>query len=173
MSHNADNRNVDSFVRLLANHQGQIYSYILALAFLNDEDGQLEYFIVVSMETTDRKQAEKILLESKELAEAANKAKSEFLANMSHEIRKPMNSIVGFTGLLSKESLTEEQHKYVMVVNDSGKHLLQVINDILDFSKIEAGKLEFEAVEFPLDEKLNEVQALLAIKAEEIYLVTY
>jgi RNA polymerase sigma-70 factor (ECF subfamily) len=31
MSHNTDNRNIDSFVRLLANHQGQVYSYILAL----------------------------------------------------------------------------------------------------------------------------------------------
>lgn len=134
---------------------------------VNDDDGQIDYLIVVSMETTDRKRAEKILLESKELAETANNAKSEFLANMSHEIRTPMNSIIGFTDILADEDLTQQQHEYIKMVGDSGKHLLQVINDILDFSKIEAGMLEFESVDFPLHEKLNEIQAVFSIEAGE------
>lgn len=64
---------------------------------------------------------------------------------MSHELRTPMNSIIGFTGILLKEfagPVNTEQKKQLLMVKNSGQHLLGLINDILDISKIEAGKLK-------------------------------
>lgn len=90
----------------------------------------------------ERKNMEKNLVKSMEAANEASVAKSEFLANMSHEIRTPLNGVIGFSDLLMKTNLDENQKGFLQSILQSGTLLLDLINDILDFSKIEAGKLE-------------------------------
>jgi two-component system, NarL family, sensor histidine kinase BarA len=92
---------------------------------------------------------------------SASQIKSEFLANMSHEIRTPMNGVLGFTGLLSKTELSDEQTDYVNTISSSAESLLTVINDILDFSKIESGKLDIENISFSLQDVLDDIIKML------------
>ncbi|TKB11845.1 Hpt domain-containing protein [Desulforhopalus sp. IMCC35007] len=109
------------------------------------------------------------LRKSKEEAEEANKAKSAFLANMSHEIRTPMNAILGFTDILKRGYVKNEQEslKYLNTIHSSGKSLLELINDILDLSKVEAGKLEFESVQFQPYNTIDDVVEMLRPTAEK------
>lgn len=78
-------------------------------------------------------------------AEETDRLKSAFLANMSHEIRTPMNAILGFTGLLFDEELTqEEKNTYAKIILSNGETLLNLLNDILDRSVIESGQLKLQ-----------------------------
>jgi len=99
-------------------------------------------------------------------AEEATRLKSEFLANMSHEIRTPMNAIIGMSRLGLMADPNPKLRNYLSKVLGAGEHLLGIINDILDFSKIEAGRMTLEAVPFDLDELLEHLASLTALKTD-------
>jgi signal transduction histidine kinase len=93
-----------------------------------------------------REQAEALTQANAELARAA-RLKDEFLASVSHELRTPLNAILGMSEVLSAGiygPLNERQHRSVQIIEESGRHLLDLINDILDVAKIEADKVELE-----------------------------
>ena len=117
--------------------------------------------------TAQLEQANADLAKARDGAEKATRAKSEFLANMSHEIRTPMNAILGLTRLTLRTDLSKKQKDYLQNVMVSAGSLLGIIDDILDFSKIEAGKLEMEARPFALEEVLDKVSTVTALKAHE------
>jgi len=134
---------------------------------LYNSEGNVTGAIESLRDITDPKRMEAELIQAKQAADEANKAKGDFLANMSHEIRTPMNAVIGMTHLALKTDLTQKQRDYLTKIQSSANSLLGIINDILDFSKIEAGKLDIEAVDFNLDDVLDNLANLVTVKAQE------
>ncbi|UTW54583.1 ATP-binding protein [Kordiimonas sp. SCSIO 12610] len=103
---------------------------------------ELEHEIVRTIETT------KQLVETKEEAEAANRAKSAFLANVSHELRTPLNAIIGFSSIMADQMFGPIGHdkyrEYLSDIRTSSEHLSDVLGEVLDLAKIEAGQLKIE-----------------------------
>ncbi len=136
-----------------------------AVARLQEARDELE--LKVMERTEELRSANERANELADESEAASRAKSEFLANMSHEIRTPMNAVIGMVHLALKTGLTPVQEDYLRKIDRSARSLLGIIDDILDFSKVEAGKLTLEAVEFDLDEVLENLAAVASVRAGE------
>lgn len=124
-------------------------------------------FLILVRDMTEQFRLEEELKFAKEEAEKADEMKSMFLASLSHEIRTPMSSIIGITSVLEETELTEEQREYINIINISGNNLLSLINNILDFSKIESDQIELESILFDIRELVDEVVALLKLKADD------
>lgn len=103
----------------------------------------------------------------KERADNSAKIKEQFLANMSHEIRTPINAVVGFSNLLQKTPLKNEQKQFVDLIQTSGENLLAVVNDILDISKLEAGMMRISKNPFNIREKCMANELMFNHKARE------
>lgn len=86
-------------------------------------------------------QANILLRDAADAANAASTAKSDFLSHMSHDIRTPINGIMGMTDIALK-NLDDRDRVLdcLKKIEGSSGHLLSLVNDVLDMSRIESGK---------------------------------
>ena len=135
---------------------GSLYWVDATITAYTNAQGQIEKFVAVRSDITEKKAQEKNIIEAMENANEANKAKSQFLANMSHEIRTPLNSIIGYSDILSEEDLPDDIKNMMKSVKSNSNTLLELVNDILDLAKIESGELELDITPVNLNDILFE-----------------
>lgn len=149
------------------------YRHDWLISPLKDEEDNIIGYMGYIKDITKKRELEKLLVESKEAAEVANKAKSQFLANMSHEIRTPMNGIIGMTELLFFTDITDKQREKLNIIKFSANSLLKIIDDILDLSRIESGKEVMIPEKFSIRTLMDEVTMLFSPMAEKKGLKLY
>ena len=77
---------------------------------------------------------------------------------MSHEMKTPLNSIIGFSSLLSKRLKDDE--KSLMLTNTlkkSAEDLEYLISSILDMSKVNSNQLILNEISFNPNDIINDL----------------
>lgn len=134
---------------------GSIFPIELGVGKLNLTSGTM--FVGILRDITERKNIEKELIRTRDMAMQSSRVKSEFIANISHEIRTPMNGILGFLQLLDDSELTEEQKEYIDVITESANGMMTIVNDVFDYSRIESGKINIESNEFDIKNTIDSI----------------
>ncbi len=139
--------------------------------YIDDKQIQANRNVVaVLRDISEQKLQERAIEIARSESERASAAKSHFLATMSHELRTPLNAIIGFSEIMTNESLdvnAARWREYARLINESGRHLLSVVNGILDVSKMETGNFEVTPEPFAPAPAIVSCTDLLALKAQE------
>lgn len=106
-----------------------------------------EYRLRAKLIAAPEKRIAFVYLEDVGLIQRAKKAeryfetfKQQFLTSISHEFRTPMNSIIGFSGLLEQSvSGSEQNREYVEAIQKSAGIMLENIENLLDLMQVESG----------------------------------
>ena len=71
--------------------------------------------------------------------------KLRFFTNISHELRTPLTLIAGpIEHVLNNESVSDEVHEQLVLVEKNTNRMLRLINQILDFRKIQNKKMKMQ-----------------------------
>ncbi|MCS5721069.1 PAS domain-containing sensor histidine kinase [Herbiconiux sp. CPCC 203407] len=102
-----------------------------------DEDGDPAGFIFVATDETEATELQRL--------------KDEFTSLISHELRTPLSSILGYVELLRPEDdfddpMTDQQLKYLDVVDRNARRLLQLVGDLLFTAQVGSGRFTIEPV---------------------------
>lgn len=99
--------------------------------------------IELSLDIDEQKQNEERLKEAKQKAEEAHEATRNFLSSVSHEVRTPLNSIVGFSAILTDSADEETTREYAPIILRNICLFDNLITNILDLSVLDSGKVMF------------------------------
>ncbi len=152
----------------------QIYVAVIgfSMAMLGaalEERKRLERGLAAAIKRAESAREEALV--ARDSSDRANRAKSMFLANMSHELRTPLNAVIGFSEIMQAETFgplgDPRYREYTRLIQDAGRHLLDLINDVLDMSKIEAGKHELVRERLLVGEIMRECVDLMRERAQQ------
>jgi signal transduction histidine kinase len=119
-------------------------------------------------DVTDSINMERALRERNEALMAADRLKSEFIANVSYEFRTPLNAIIGYAELLSRQyfgSLNDKQQEYSHGILDAAQALLLLISDVIDVAAIEAGYIKLDLKPIDVKDMLEASERLFQQRA--------
>ena len=90
---------------------------------------------------------------------------SNFINDFSHEFKTPLVSILGFTKLLRKNILTdEEREEYLGIIEEEMKRLYTMANGILNLTKVENQSILTNVTKYNLSEQIRLAVLLLESK---------
>ena len=107
--------------------------------FERDAQGRPTHMVGTCQDVTERKRAERELLE-------ADRRKDEFLAMLSHELRNPLAPILNAVEILhdAKPDDQELAVKYRAIIARQVRHMERLLDDLLDVSRVSQGKIQLQ-----------------------------
>lgn len=74
----------------------------------------------------------------------------EVIGVVGHDLRSPLTSVLGYVQLLNTHPLTEEQRRYVEVIERNGRRLLRLVDELLLGAEFTLGQLAVHPADLDL-----------------------
>lgn len=96
--------------------------------------------------------------EAEQEAENLDKMKGVFLQNVSYNVRTPLNSVVGFSNLLTNADLEiseTDKVEFSRQIEMNSKLLLTLVNNILDYANLSTGRYKLSYQQYGIEDVLG------------------
>jgi signal transduction histidine kinase/CheY-like chemotaxis protein len=165
-------------------NKGEEYIWqLVKVPFLVEESfsqSEKNLWLVMAQDITEQQQIAKELAAKNADLIQLNRLKDEFLACVSHELKTPLTSVLGLSSMLKEQligQLNERQARYVSLIHQSGKQLMNVVNDILDLTRMETGQMQLSVdvvnIANVCDRAYNQALQLQKIKPDTDYQIKF
>tara|TARA_R110002049_G_scaffold17731_4_gene68767 strand:+ start:3662 stop:6154 length:2493 start_codon:yes stop_codon:yes gene_type:complete len=133
-------RKINRITKAIANYDKGVTDRMELPLNRKDEIGVLaNTFVQMKTKIDSNVKDLNVALEKEQLAK---KQRDEFLQNMSHEMRTPLNTILGLTQILYRQSPTDVQLPIINSLERSANNLAGLIYDVLDHQKLLERKVQ-------------------------------
>ena len=150
-------RRINQVTKAISNYDEGLEGKAVLPIHRKDEIGALALTFTKMRSKIDQQVKE--LHQSLEKEKQAKMQRDEFLQNMSHEMRTPLNTILGLTKLLSKNTPSDAQVPIINSLERSANSLAGLVYDVLDHKKLIEGTLQLELEPINIAELLKDIHS--------------
>jgi PAS domain S-box-containing protein len=149
---------------------GTMYWEEATIAPVKNKLGEIVSFVGLKVNITEKKQAEKKLMQSQKELEETVKARNKLFSIISHDLRSPFNAILGFSEIMVNKSKDgdfegfEELSNYVL---KAATQSFELLDNLLHWSRIQTGRMKYSPEKVNLKELTEKIFDLLKAGADE------
>lgn len=139
-------------------------TFVIRDCILVDHAGKNPALLSVSIEITDRKDAEERLQKSEIRLKELNRTKDRLFSVIAHDLRGPFSSILGFAELLEQDRKRNNFQKIeqrISAIHAVSKSTLGLLENLLDWARSQTGQIKYEPESLSLKSSLSEVFSFL------------
>ncbi|MBI2416752.1 MAG: PAS domain S-box protein [Ignavibacteriales bacterium] len=139
-----ENAEMINYEAIITDSNGNKKEVVISKSIVKNLDGSIAGVIGVINDITEKRTAERALVESERKLREANATKDRFFSIISHDLRSPFAAILGFTDTLIDlypELTDEEKFSFIKDVSDSAKKAFRLVENLLAWARTQRGEL--------------------------------
>ena len=145
---------------------GELYYAEQTIAPVTDEDGDVDRFIAVHTDVTERKERERALEESNERLE-------QFAYAASHDLQEPLRMVSSYLQLIEDrygDELDADGREFLEFAVDGAERMREMIDGLLEYSRVETEGEPLESVDLNavLEDAIDDLQVRIDEQDAEI-----
>jgi PAS domain S-box-containing protein len=125
---------------------------------------------VILTDISERKAAEKLLIESENKFRDLNLTKDKLFSIISHDLKSPFSSIIGFSELLVERLNTGDTKSagdFARIILDSSWQAMDLLTNLIEWSRVQTGRISFNPEPLNIGSVINDVSGHLSASAKQ------
>lgn len=152
------------------NKHNQILWVDVAVTGRRDSNGNIDLFIGMVLDITERKQTELKMIESEKKLKELNAMKDKFFSIIAHDLKSPFSSILGLTELLLMrfdEYDAEKKRFFIQNIYKSTNKTFNLLENLLTWAGSQTGRIKYNPQKINIKSIAKESLSLMQHKAEK------